>query len=766
MPLEVSCPGCGSKLKAPEAMIGKKAKCKKCNTSFRIPGQTASDSVGESQALSVITMPAIPGEAPPPMAIPVDDEVPSPPAAARPTGPAKPPSATSPAKPPSAVPKPPPPPTPAPIAELQALDDDEPAAASSAADPFAFTAAPEAPKSRSKAKGKAIEGDIPAKKRPAPEAVTDPFATPFASEEETTVADDSPVSTDPFSFQAKPSSSAPKEKKNAPDKSASKGKMKPVAPRKQAPASDDAFSFGPAAGPSSDDATAEEEEAEEREGGRRYGRDKEKSSNKMLLMAGGVGALAVGAAVAAVIVFFHKPSEPPKAPEKAEETASVAPSAPEPAKEDASKKDNTPKKDNPGKKDNAPKKEPGDSPDVGANKLTGGPPVATLAIPAKLRTFSFRPLKDKPELAQNPSGASIQLDMPIDKIRKFYPSINRAQNDVVVVCQSNPGFMGRGEMMAADVYSGGIGNRISRVEFESDGKEIKCDASRDNKLFVAAINDKLTVWNLADKSKLLEGFDPYAELPDHKKAGLAAVYFPANPANLITVSTAGALHLFEISSKKLLAKYVPENGAAGRVAAGRNVAIDESRASIAVAVGGAIHQLQGSDLVLSWKLDIRGDASRSFGLAVAGLPGRLVYAFEADSEKRKDKERALLFCLPNGQPTIFRWPDGAGEPNSVNWSGIDFIVVGTTAGAVWCEYDDEAKVFSPLAWAKTPMGKGLHQTTEHSLWSLVPNAADANKCVIVEIATPVEGLTEMRETASARNKPLDTVRLDEKGLWR
>ena len=74
MSLEVTCPGCGSPLKARDTMIGKKARCKKCQTSFRIPGQSATDSLGDSQALSVIGVPAPPlPDEPVPLAAAIDD---------------------------------------------------------------------------------------------------------------------------------------------------------------------------------------------------------------------------------------------------------------------------------------------------------------------------------------------------------------------------------------------------------------------------------------------------------------------------------------------------------------------------------------------------------------------------------------------------------------------------------------------------------------------------------------------------------------------
>src|SRR5262249_58166348 len=57
--LEVACPGCGAKLKAPDTSAGKKAKCKKCGSAFRLPG-SATGSAGEAQMLSAVDVPAEP----------------------------------------------------------------------------------------------------------------------------------------------------------------------------------------------------------------------------------------------------------------------------------------------------------------------------------------------------------------------------------------------------------------------------------------------------------------------------------------------------------------------------------------------------------------------------------------------------------------------------------------------------------------------------------------------------------------------------------
>ncbi|HEY3787308.1 MAG TPA: hypothetical protein VGL71_00580, partial [Urbifossiella sp.] len=58
--LVVPCPGCQSTLKAPESMAGKKAKCKKCGTSFRIPGgaDSSGETINDGELLGSMEVPA------------------------------------------------------------------------------------------------------------------------------------------------------------------------------------------------------------------------------------------------------------------------------------------------------------------------------------------------------------------------------------------------------------------------------------------------------------------------------------------------------------------------------------------------------------------------------------------------------------------------------------------------------------------------------------------------------------------------------------
>lgn len=58
MPIEVVCPKCQSRLRAPDEVAGKNVRCKKCQEKFKVPNPgPAVDSVGDTQQLSVLEMP-------------------------------------------------------------------------------------------------------------------------------------------------------------------------------------------------------------------------------------------------------------------------------------------------------------------------------------------------------------------------------------------------------------------------------------------------------------------------------------------------------------------------------------------------------------------------------------------------------------------------------------------------------------------------------------------------------------------------------------
>ena len=368
---------------------------------------------------------------------------------------------------------------------------------------------------------------------------------------------------------------------------------------------------------------AAEASPEEKRGG--YVRPGERKSGNVLLISGILGAVAIAAVTGAVIVSRNrghaleqvKSTEPT---EKKDAALTLAPEKPVDGKKDTAA---TPKHDAPTATKDEPTLRPANS------------PVVMLALPRAVRSFSLRAMAAKPESIQNTSGTPISVDVPFERVRQFFAPENRTTQDAVVVWLANTPVDGKGERIAVDTYSATTGVRVGRFEYDGDGTALKCDVSPDGRLFAAAVNGKIAVWNLADKTMPLDGFDPYADKPDHRKAGLAAVYFASNSTNLVTVSTAGAIHLFDIATRKPLADLILPNGHPGRVVMGKSVAADGSRASVVVEVGGVIHQVAtNAGLRSAWTLELGGEVGHSFGIAAVGAgPHRLRIRDRRDQEE-------------------------------------------------------------------------------------------------------------------------------------
>lgn len=568
----------------------------------------------------------------------------------------------------------------------------------------ALEAAPKAPPEPSTANTPAIEAAPPA----APELLS---------------LDDDPVppapSSDPFAFADGP---AP-----PPPKGGSRSRQKAIEPVKTAP--------------------PPESEPQKPAGG--YVRPGERRQGKPLLLSGIIGTAAIALGVVAVIVFLKTS----KQPEQTQTTArsEEPPAAPpvEPPPEEKKGADPKPGQGPPPKKDDKPQPKP----------PAATIPATMLALPRGGQPVTMRALAAKPDSIQRPSGTPVMVDVPVEKVRQFFAPENRVASDAVVVWQSGPE-----TRYSVDTYSATTGTRVGRFEFDGDAGQPLCDVSPDGKMFVAAAGGKLSVWNLADKSRPIDGFDPYASKPDHKKAGLAAVYFGAQPQHLVTVSTAGAVHLFDVTTGKEAGEFIPPRGVPGKVVAGKNVSADAARASIALAVGGVLYQVATTaSLPVAWKHDLGGEVGQSFAIAAAGVPGRIAYAFETDADKKKEK--AIVVCLPGVQSNrvLHRWPAAAGDPTGIYWAGTSLAVVATRRGVLWI--DAEGKSFLPVAFGEVPGGKGLHGATEVSHWYLVPVPGEESKSVLLELALPMANLIDFRNAAEAR-QPLSTLRLDDKGLWR
>lgn len=804
--LEVPCPGCGAKLKAPDTMAGKKAKCKKCGAPFRIPGAPARESIGEPQALSVLAMPVpppdddntevmmaeavdpvevtlpLPTNPPPatrvaalPSADPFDFSKPAPAAkpafgaarAAPATKPAPKPAAPAPAK--AVAPAPPPVAAAKPAAQPLSLDDDDfhpvaappvkaPAAKARAApapvesapaddSPFAFSNAPEAPANGQRRDEKDDEPPPPKKARKKTEADEPTPAKSKAKSEPKGASGGGGFN--PFAdFGGEP---------DAPGKSARRDE------------DEDEDDGKPRKNRKGDGDDPEESETP------RYRRPEEKGGlRKAMMLTGVIGGVALLLGIAAVVIHVRgvrKDAEQAREwareqAKKEEPPAPIVPPDPVPPP-----KVEPPKNPDPKPKDKDPDPKPKDkNPDPKTkpkDKDPDPPPGSrpTIALP-RLKPFTVAALPAAPAAADRPR-ARTDFEAPLAAIKRVFPPPDPKTGDACVLIQTNAGFNGKGEKLALDSY-GPAGNRIpaARIEYDGDSSTVPIAdlaASPKGVFFLAATAGKLTVWAVADKSKVADAVDPYADKPEHAKAGLAAAYFAADPTQVVTVSTAGAVLLYDLPTRKAVSEFVPPHGVPGKVAQGLSVARADRHESVAVAVAGAVYQVRAAPgLEVVRKFDLEGDVGRSLGLAVSGTPGRLLYAFETAPDKAGKKEKAVL-GLPLGDTAkhvLHPIPATAGEPKGALWAN-------ETTGGVILErgvllFDDDEGKFVPLLVAQ-PVGPALYYGDEKFFWYVVPDPKAATKSVLVALSVEFNDRADFQRNYGA-NQPLRTVRLDANGL--
>lgn len=719
--VEVACPGCGVKLKAPETMIGKKAKCKKCQVSFRIPGTTA---------------PA--GESPSPpssrrhdndqtevmMALPVDDDKttplpvpPTPDIASLPSAdpfdfspvkaPVTPP--TKPATPKAAPAKPTNPRSSAPPQALS-LDDDYDPLPLPKNSPPSPAAAPGASEANREASGPSATPPEPVDQEP---------YNPFAD------LGQFPVEEPPVR-QAK--EKKPKEKSSEPEK------------RK------------------SGDSSSDPEDPPKP----RYQRPQGKRGTILALVFSGLfGIVALALGVTAVIIFqqSRQAEEQAKQDKKAEPPA-PAPNGPNPPP--IAKDPETP----PSPQDKDPEPEPQPQP----QPKPPAPGMRPAVVFNRLGTFTISPLPDKPQLDDKPSAEQIRhLETPLSTIKRIFPPADPTTGDTFVLSQTAAAVGDSGEKLALDTY-GPAGNRFAeaRIEYTGDGLiEPIADvyASADGAFFLTSVGGKLHVWSLGDKpTKIADGLSPYAEKPEHAKAGVAAAFFAANPKQVILVSTAGGVLLYDLETRKPIKDFLPPHGKPGKVFLNRSIAKAPDGESIVVAVAGVLYQIAAKpDLSVLRKYDLGGDVEESKALAVSGTPGRLLYVFTTIPDKM-NRQDGVILGLPVGddaKPVTYRFPVGmVGEPKSAIWAGETFGGIATERGVLW--FDDHEGKFVPLVMTQVPTA-GLYFSGQNHFWYTVPHAKDENKCTLIGLSMPFNSFAEFQKSGGS-NRPIRSVQIDHRGL--
>jgi hypothetical protein len=520
----------------------------------------------------------------------------------------------------------------------------------------------------------------------------------------------------------------------------------------------------------------DEDEPEEQEKPRYRRPEEQGGMGKTILITAVVGLFALGLGIAAVVMYIKnnkKEPEPVKKEEKKDETLAPPPFTPpvpppEPPKPDPKPKDKNP---DPKPKDKEPDPKPKD-PDpkpkdpVPKPKDPGPTRPTTITLP-KLRPLAVGMLPEKPEAGDKPR-AGMQLEAPLASVRRVFPPFDPKSADTYVLIQTNAGFNGKGQRLALDSY-GPAGNRraMDRLDYDGDGSPTPIAdlaASATGVRFLAATGGKLHVWSMPDKAKLADGVDPYAEKPDHAKAGMAAAFFAAADSNqVVTVSTAGAVLLYDLAAKKVVSEFIPPDGAPGKVSLGLSVAKADGNGSVVIAVAGVLYQVSASaGLEVRRKYDIGGDAGRSLGVAASGTPGRLIYAFETAPDKMGKKEKAIL-VLPLGDKAkhqLFPVPATVGDPKGALWSaGVAGGVV-TDKGVLW--FDDEDGLIVPMCFTQPP-GVGLYFGDEKYFWYVIAHPKEATKSVLVALSGEFNDRSDLIKSFGA-NQPLRALKIDHNGM--
>ena len=753
----VACPGCKATLKAPEEMAGKKAKCKKCGVSFRIPGgaEPTGDSVGDSQFLSAMDVP-IPAAAaaaanpfdfggePEPPAKPAEKEKEKPvakkPVPVPKVDPLPPPAAKPVSK---AVPKPP---VRKPKVEKEVDEEEEEEIIPAAA---------------------AVEDDD-AEDEPAPAASADPFAfspsepAPAKPKSKGKEKDKEP---EPAEKPAKAKKKKPEPEPEPEEKPAKKKKAEPAG------GGGGAFAFGddPAPGGLTDEPDEEEDEdaepvvekAAEKKGGKRgyakkAGAKSGGGGGLKLIIAAAVFGVIVAGGVAAAIIYTNKDKAPEQAnnnEKKNPEPPPVTPPVEPPGKGDPPKVD--PKEKDKGT--TPPKKDPG-----GKKTPPGSGPM--LGLPAG-RTINFLPPNPKPEQVQGPDNRLLVVPtLPADAAadafiaaRRVFPPQKR-DIDIGVVWETAKGLQGAGQKLFLGIYSPQNGKQANQIAFDGDGTaDPVCDLSADANLFAQAntVASVVHVWDTRTGMKVVDAFNPYTAAKS-KDLKLAAVYITDPPLVFVTVSTTGAVHAFNVKTKDQMAgEFAPAKAPSKPLVAGKHIAPGPNHLSVVVYCAGSFYQVgigptvDGKEIV---RLD--GDVGRSFGIA-GSAGGKMVFAFETDDKK----DKAVMEIRGDGKHVFYRWPEkDAGEPTGVAWVDDGLVMVASDRGScVW--FETEGSDFRPIGIARTPNDKGRHVASDGH-WTLLPDPMNPKQCVLVEYSKPQSGLIGALDSAK---QPPSAI-LTDKGL--
>lgn len=452
--------------------------------------------------------------------------------------------------------------------------------------------------------------------------------------------------------------------------------------------------------------------------------------------------------------------------------ASAPKSGTPPQKNPSPTKKDTPAKDNPARSpsqaDNTPPKTKGNplsqtpASSHGPGQDPGPPPGATLlSLPRSVRTFTFAPAPKSAQLTDRVRH-TLKLPVPSSAIRHFVPPANANTDDAFVVYQQPGGDASQPTRWVLERISP-VGTRLVRLDWEDDRlwPLVAVHISEKQSLCLAAIQNRIRIWDLTSKEIIHESLDPFAGLPEAQAAGIAALYAVRDPQQFIVVATSGIAVVYDWSQGKVSQQFRPPQPQAGRVRWLQNTALDSEQQSWVIAIGGTLYHFRcDSQLTRLAQIPLGGDVQRS--LALAAESGRFVYVLETgDASKR---ERVILFTTDQGENSfrLLRWPKEAGDPIAATWAEAT-AVIRTTRGVLLLEHDEGNLI--PFALLQGEDGSVPYATTRgSSLWYLLPDSTNPQMSTLAcSLTMPPDDYAQFAEQFS-NEQPVPRLLLSPMGL--
>jgi hypothetical protein len=336
---------------------------------------------------------------------------------------------------------------------------------------------------------------------------------------------------------------------------------------------------------------------------------------------------------------------------------------------------------------------------------------------------------------------------------------------VIVIWSSDAGFQGQGAKETLDRYSLNGGARIDRTELDAVNGAAQHigDLSPNGEHYIAEgpTAGMLTLYDLTAKKKsdTVKPFKPFAT--EDAKATvpvLSGVVYVSEKA-VLAVAKSGACELWSITDgKKLNAGGL---GITGEYSIGRSLTINGDRSAVYAVAGDSVHELRLSNLESKAVMTLPKGAEMGYAISLADTGERIAVAYRAATPG----PHTMLAVGRIGDPQVnsYHYSDELGMPQMIAWGGPDCFVMGFDKNATAVCFQTEINRLMAAMWPQG--GKALHASGSGKHAILMPDPADAKKCIVIAVDFPPDDYLPLINEASATKAPVGFL-LTPKGLLR